>query len=464
MIGQFCRSCGTPRVPGGGAGCSCEHMEHAAPAPLLPVPPHAYGPAPAFVPDGADTAVLPAYAAAAAPYAEPCPDSAYPDSAFLPPQGGTPYGAGPYGAGPYESAQPLPAYAQAPPPDGQLPPPYAQPLPVSVQLPSPYAQEPPPTPLPAVPAQRTPAGVGPQLPYAQPHMVPGQGAGAGAEPAPAGPLPPLATPAPPPGAMPPHPPAKSGRRPMKAVALGMTAAAVLGTAAFTSGMFSSGNEGDTLADAPRAGQPDSAPDDTATGPAQPAARSALTTTARQAEQARQATGAPAAPAAAHRAQGAATTSDGTLSLGDSGPQVAALQSKLSALYLYHGADDGSYGQSTASAVRIYQMYRHVPGDQPGVYGPNTRSALEAEPAHQQSAHQSSGARQVSAGHTAAPGGQARQAALARQALARQQEQAAEARVRAAQGGQGAHVQSPYGAHRQGGDGHPGAHYGGARHR
>ncbi|MEW2546798.1 peptidoglycan-binding domain-containing protein [Streptomyces sp. NPDC047002] len=461
MIGQFCRSCGTPRVPGGGAGCSCEHMEHAAPPPLRPVPPHAYGATPAFVPDGADTAVLPAYAAAAAPYAEPCPDSAYPDSAFLPPQGG-----GPYGQAPHESAQPFPAYAQMPQ-DGQLPAPYAQPLPASVQLPSPYAQEAPAAPLPSVPAQRTPEQPEAQPPYAQQQTASSGDTGPAAEPAPAGPLPPLAaTPAPPAGALPPHAPAaKSGRRPMKAVALGMTAAAVLGTAAFTSGMFSGGSEGDALADATRAGQPDSVPDDTAAGPSQPAARSALTTPDRQAGQARQAAKTPAVPAAAHRAQDAAATSDGTLSLGDSGPQVAALQRKLSALYLYHGADDGSYGQSTASAVRIYQMYRHVQGDQPGVYGQNTRRALEAEPAHQQAAHHSSDTRQAPAEHTASSG-QARQAALARQALARRQEQAAEARIRAAQGGggQGAHAQSPYGAHWQGGTGHAGAHYGGARHR
>ncbi|WP_051840656.1 peptidoglycan-binding domain-containing protein [Streptomyces sp. NRRL F-5126] len=216
----------------------------------------------------------------------------------------------------------------------------------------------------------------------------------------AGPLPPLARVLPPPpGPMPPHAPdrADAGRaahRPMKAVALGVTAAAVLGTAAFASGMFSGGGSGEALADATHAGLPDTALPDGATAapdhpsghPAQAGTSSRTSATAKNI-----AAGHSASSGAQHGADRSAGRTAGTdagasLAYGDSGARVAALQRRLAAMYLYHGAQDGEYGRSVAASVRIYQMYRHVKGDQPGVYGPNTRRALESEQTPRQGTH------------------------------------------------------------------------------
>ncbi|MBP0461932.1 peptidoglycan-binding domain-containing protein, partial [Streptomyces montanisoli] len=180
---------------------------------------------------------------------------------------------------------------------------------------------------------------------------------------------------------------RGARRPMKAVALGVTAAAVLGTAAFASGMFSGGGSGEALADATHAGLPDTTLPDAATAaPAQPSGHSALSgTSSRTSATAKNiAAGHSASSSAQHGADSAAggrtarTDAGNSLAYGDSGSRVAALQRRLAEMYLYHGAQDGEYGRSVAASVRIYQMYRHVKGDQPGVYGPNTRRALESE--------------------------------------------------------------------------------------
>jgi len=46
--------------------------------------------------------------------------------------------------------------------------------------------------------------------------------------------------------------------------------------------------------------------------------------------------------------------------------------------LFHGQDDGSYTDQVEHAVRVYQSYKFIQDDPPGVYGPHTRRALEAE--------------------------------------------------------------------------------------
>lgn len=198
----------------------------------------------------------------------------------------------------------------------------------------------------------------------------------------AGPLPPLAVELPPiPPEMPPPGPApdegrhRAPRRgPFKAVAIGVTAAAVLGTAAFAGGMFPNGGHGDeAIADTPHTGLPDE-PGDGAHASRTPA--TAKNTPARLTSASDTVSSAHTPSPADHQA--AQGYDDGSLTIGDHGAQVVALQKRLSALHLYYGPDDGTYDESLASSVRVYQMYRHINGDPPGVYGPDTRRALESE--------------------------------------------------------------------------------------
>ncbi|MGQ4517155.1 peptidoglycan-binding protein [Streptomyces sp. DW26H14] len=326
-------------MPEGGAGCPCGTSAGRAPLP----PPSRTAPLPAYETAEA-TAVLPAYETADATLALPARAGA----ATLPPY---PYpetpAPSPYGPAPARTAEPAQAFTDAL----------------------------------AAAEDFDPLRI-------RPYVTLDENARPPAEPDTAGPLPPLAaTPPPPPGAMPPHARGhrsahRGQRRPMKAVAFGVAAAAVLSGAAFASGMFSGDAHTDeALADTTHTGLPDEGlPDGSTTGPAQPAARSALsspdasgparTSTAR--------TTRAVGPAVGHRAAPAAAHADGSLAPGDSGARVAALQRRLGGMHLYHGSDSGLYGQDLATAVRIYQMYRHVTGDPPGVYGPETRRALESE--------------------------------------------------------------------------------------
>ncbi|MEV6552527.1 peptidoglycan-binding protein [Streptomyces sp. NPDC051597] len=64
--------------------------------------------------------------------------------------------------------------------------------------------------------------------------------------------------------------------------------------------------------------------------------------------------------------------------GDSGPEVAELQDRLAQLTIYNGRIDGRFNSKTENAVRTYQSYMGLQSDPPGVYGPETRRALEAQ--------------------------------------------------------------------------------------
>ncbi|MER0246496.1 peptidoglycan-binding domain-containing protein, partial [Streptomyces sp. HSW2009] len=63
--------------------------------------------------------------------------------------------------------------------------------------------------------------------------------------------------------------------------------------------------------------------------------------------------------------------------GDSGPEVAELQDRLRQTWTYGGSADGDYDTGVANAVGAYQRRHHLTGDPEGVYGPHTRSYLEA---------------------------------------------------------------------------------------
>ncbi|MFJ7175735.1 peptidoglycan-binding protein [Streptomyces massasporeus] len=67
-----------------------------------------------------------------------------------------------------------------------------------------------------------------------------------------------------------------------------------------------------------------------------------------------------------------------LARGDQGREVLDLQSRLRAAGLDTAPVDGVYGQPTEAAVQNYQALRGIRTDPPGVYGPDTRSALERE--------------------------------------------------------------------------------------
>ncbi|MFF3253968.1 peptidoglycan-binding protein [Actinacidiphila glaucinigra] len=68
----------------------------------------------------------------------------------------------------------------------------------------------------------------------------------------------------------------------------------------------------------------------------------------------------------------------TLQRGDTGPAVVDLQNRLKAVRLYYGPSDGDYSRKVSDAVARFQFFNGVKGDPQGVYGPNTRAALEAK--------------------------------------------------------------------------------------
>lgn len=243
---------------------------------------------------------------------------------------------------------------------------------------------------------------------------------------------PLYAPAPIPA--PPSPPAR--RRSLRVAAIAAATVAVVGTAAFAGGLFQGGGERDTaLPDSTSyAGQPDA----TATGadasasPSAPSSASgsggtgtSATATESAPSDAATSTASPGTSAAASDAAGAGTGSDkgtgtsasgepdaskstksagtsgpsgspgaskgatappgsdpdptgATLRLGDSGAEVVELQQRLKQLWLFPGAANGEFDASVEEAVKIFQWSRNTLTDPLGVYGPDTRRALEAE--------------------------------------------------------------------------------------
>ncbi|MGW6026248.1 peptidoglycan-binding domain-containing protein [Streptomyces sp. NPDC055099] len=75
---------------------------------------------------------------------------------------------------------------------------------------------------------------------------------------------------------------------------------------------------------------------------------------------------------------ASPKADRVLRRGDRGPEVAELQERLQQLYLYMDTAHGRYDRQVEDAVARYQYARATHGDGRGVYGEETRAALEAE--------------------------------------------------------------------------------------
>ncbi|MEU4038292.1 peptidoglycan-binding domain-containing protein [Streptomyces collinus] len=87
-----------------------------------------------------------------------------------------------------------------------------------------------------------------------------------------------------------------------------------------------------------------------------------------------ATPAPAAPAATGDPDGA-----GTLRQGDTGPEVTELQQRLLRVpdVYRDGSADGTYDAVLTAAVARFQLWYGISGDETGVYGDDTRRALES---------------------------------------------------------------------------------------
>ncbi|MGW7522258.1 peptidoglycan-binding domain-containing protein [Streptomyces sp. NPDC054783] len=87
------------------------------------------------------------------------------------------------------------------------------------------------------------------------------------------------------------------------------------------------------------------------------------------------------PATASAAPTAATDPDGpgTLRQGDSGPEVTDLQKRLLRIpdVYRDGSTSGTYDSVLTAAVARFQLWYGISGDETGVYGDDTRRALES---------------------------------------------------------------------------------------
>lgn len=198
------------------------------------------------------------------------------------------------------------------------------------------------------------------------------------------------------------------RRPFGALAVGAAVAAVVGTAAFAGGLFGGDDSGDEalpeattsvpdLGDEPAASvapspsasaAPSRTPSRSAAPSASPSA-SASPTLSREPSPTATASASPTTSASPTPEDGGAPTSSPSaappaefagpaLRPGDRGPEVGVLQNRLKEVWLYSGPSDQHYDDRVENAVAIYQSYKAIQGDPIGVYGPNTRRALEAE--------------------------------------------------------------------------------------
>ncbi|MFD4130009.1 peptidoglycan-binding protein [Streptomyces globisporus] len=198
------------------------------------------------------------------------------------------------------------------------------------------------------------------------------------------------------------------RRPFGALAVGAAVAAVVGTAAFAGGLFGGDDSGDEALPEATTSVPDTedepaasvapspsastAPSRTPSRPAAPSASpsaSASPTKSREPSPTATASTSPTASASPAPEGGGAPTSSPSaappaefagpsLRAGDRGPEVGVLQNRLREVWLYSGPSDQNYSERVENAVAVYQSYKAIQGDPVGVYGPNTRRALEAE--------------------------------------------------------------------------------------
>ncbi|MFJ8307949.1 MULTISPECIES: peptidoglycan-binding protein [unclassified Streptomyces] len=196
------------------------------------------------------------------------------------------------------------------------------------------------------------------------------------------------------------PPRNRKHRRLAALTIGAAAAVAIGTAAFASTLFAGdatpkqalpdavdtgvpySGTGQASADAPsvvpsrtkKAAPPHSAAPKPSAPPSPSASRAASPSPSKAAPS-------PSASASQQPSDGPGRQSlaprGATLRRGDSGPAVLELQQRLAQLGLYGGSMDGTFGAGTERAVSTFQSYAGVDGDPAGVYGPQTRRALES---------------------------------------------------------------------------------------
>ncbi|MEV4947494.1 peptidoglycan-binding domain-containing protein [Streptomyces sp. NPDC053755] len=183
------------------------------------------------------------------------------------------------------------------------------------------------------------------------------------------------------------------------------AVAVIGTAALAAGLLDGGQETDDRAAVPTvttspsenvavsesptpspsaSASATSSPSATPSASASPSARTAspsaspsggpATSSSPAGPPSPSASRSPSAPAVAPTQ----TAEEPTLRPGDYGSEVKELQRRLRQVWAYDGRADGRYDDDVEEAVARYQSYKYIREDPPGVYGPHTRRALEAE--------------------------------------------------------------------------------------
>ncbi|MFB8406728.1 peptidoglycan-binding protein [Streptomyces sp. NPDC055912] len=86
---------------------------------------------------------------------------------------------------------------------------------------------------------------------------------------------------------------------------------------------------------------------------------------------------PPPPPSPHRPHRTGRPAPREITVGSTGPDVADLQRRLQQLYLYLGSADGVFTEHVGEALSRFQIARNIP-ETPGVYGPLTRAALQAE--------------------------------------------------------------------------------------
>lgn len=189
------------------------------------------------------------------------------------------------------------------------------------------------------------------------------------------------------------------RRPFAVLAVGAAVAAVVGTAAFAGGLFDRNDSGEealpevttSIPDAsegPADSVSESPPASPSPTPSRSASASSSPSPSASASKSPSASPSASASATPSPSASAAQSPDGTsappaqisgptLRRGDEGPEVAELQRRLQEIWVYRDSDDGTYSNHVERAVREFQSWVSVQNDPPGVYGPETRSALEA---------------------------------------------------------------------------------------
>ncbi|MFB8115981.1 peptidoglycan-binding protein [Streptomyces sp. NPDC055962] len=190
------------------------------------------------------------------------------------------------------------------------------------------------------------------------------------------------------------------RRPFTVVAVGAAVAAVVGTAAFAGGLFDGEDTREAALPEVTAAAPGTGEEPAASVPPSPSASPSATPsrsasaspsaspTPSTSPSATPSATAPASPSPSASVTRAPTTtaaapppveelSAGTLRRGDRGPEVSELQRRLQEVWVYRGPEDGTFSHEVEQAVAEYQRWVSVHSDPPGVYGPETRSALES---------------------------------------------------------------------------------------